>query len=44
MNGEISTPPPAGDIFNTGSEPENSPGLQELRDIAEVPAVEDVSR
>src|SRR3954467_11820821 len=40
MNGEISTPPPAGGIFNTESEPENSPGLQELRDIAEVPAVE----
>src|SRR3954465_13577580 len=40
MNGEISTPPPAGDIVNTESEPENSPGLRELRDIAEVPAVE----
>src|SRR3954465_10457767 len=40
MNGEISTPPPAGDIVNTDSEPDNSPGLRELRDIAEVPAVE----
>src|SRR3954451_18643980 len=40
MNGEISTPPPAGDILNSEGAPDNPPGLQELRDIAEVPAVE----
>src|ERR671933_749703 len=40
MNGEISTPPSAGDVLNTAGEPGHSPGLQELRDIAEVPAVE----
>ena len=40
MNGEISTPPDAGDVLNTPGEPDDSPGRQELRDIADVPAVE----
>ena len=40
MNGEISTPPDAGDVVNTSDGPDDSPGRQELRDIADVPAVE----